>query len=72
MTEQELVDKIKKILPLDSSMKVGTIARRLRVKRDEIENVCQSHYGLDLIVGLRAAGGTVEFKPAQYEVEHYE
>ena len=72
MTEQALVERIKKIVSLGDTMKVSEIARRLRVKREEIENVCQSHYGLDLLVAVAAGGGVVDYKPSQYEVEHFE
>lgn len=74
MTDDEIAEKLKKIIPLGEKRKVNELARRLRVRRSQVEDAVQGCYveGLDLIVGLRIGGGIYEYRPVDYEVEHYE
>lgn len=73
MNDDDIVKKLKTIIPLGETRKVSDLARRLRVRRSVIEDAIQGSYaGLDLVVGVRCGNGYGTFKPSEYEVEHYE
>lgn len=65
-------ERIMKVLPIGGTRKVNSLANSLRLSVQDIIDATYDSDCLDLLIGIRCAGGYADSPKSEWQVERYQ